>query len=146
LDKAGTAYISTPCFNGSAAENHINEMTYQALGGLLEDLGFAILEHYGTFASISDYQKQLMDDSGHGSYTAEGVLTAFGAFNELRSYYDTNVLATIFAPLYPQFSRNVLWVLSNSVPEGYVRKFQPLKKAAKPWSSSEQWETLGKVK
>jgi len=32
----------------------------------------------------------------------------------LREYYDSNVLSTIFAPMYPQGSRNNLWVLRNS--------------------------------
>jgi hypothetical protein len=141
LDPAGRAYISTPCFNGSAAGNHINEMTYHALGALIEDLGFAIVEHYGTFASIRDYHTQLALDS-HEDENPQ-CMTAYQAFLRLRDYYDTNVLATIFAPLYPQFSRNCLWVLSNQIPVGYQRRFPSLKKVPGPWSSSEQWRQLG---
>lgn len=130
----GVAFISTPCFNGSAAGNHINEMTYQALGALIEDLDFEIQAHYGTFASISDYIDQLANDSNQDrdDKTDYGsVLTAFDAFNRLREYYDTNVLAVIFAPLYPQFSRNCLWELRPGLK---TRKFSVLSGIPQPWS------------
>jgi SAM-dependent methyltransferase len=142
LTADGRAYISTPCFNGSAAENHINEMTYNALGALIEDLGFEIVSTYGTFASIKDYQDQMIQDN----YTEGQWPGISNIFDELRSYYDTNVLATIFAPLYPHLSRNALWVLGPAQPSGYQRKFPTLKNVPGPWSSSAQWQTLGKLK
>ena len=96
----GTLFVSTPVFNGSAAANHINEMSRNTLGRAFEMAGFTIKGNYGTFASQSDlkavmepYDLQLMDQLGN--------------------YYDSNVLATIFAPIYPQASRNNLWVLEN---------------------------------
>lgn len=138
----GAVIISTPCYNGSAAGNHINEMTYQALGALLEDLGFAIEGHYGTFASISDYESLLMDDSKVQT-TLPDVMTGYDAFKLLREYYDTNVLAIIFAPLYPQGSRNCLWRLSHSQSEGYVRKFPRLVDVATPWTQHADWSELG---
>jgi Methyltransferase domain len=143
--KQGAVIVSTPCWNGSAAGNHINEMRYDALGALIEDLGFAIEGHYGTFASISDYEKYLMEDSGlNGTEPPkENVLTAYDAFKLLREYYDTNVLATIFAPLYPQGSRNCLWRMSHTQPEGYVRKFAPLMEIPTPWSQHADWRELG---
>lgn len=133
LDPKGVAFVSTPCFNGSAAGNHINEMTYYALGSLLESLDFNINNHWGTFASISDYLAQLERDSGKNTtgYVGSDVLTAFDAFTKLREYYDTNVLATIFAPLYPSMSRNCLWELSPGLS---VSKFPPLTEVDRPWS------------
>lgn len=127
------AFISTPCYdaNVGAAANHVNEMTYQALGALLEDLGFEIQNVYGTFASQRDYKPQLMKD-GH-----------LAAYEALSTYYDSNYLATIFAPLYPQFSRNALWELrvAGSI-AGYTRKFPPLAEVPGPWSSSANWQDL----
>ena len=30
-------------------------------------------------------------------------------FTKLSGYYDTNYLSTIFAPMFPEYSRNCLW-------------------------------------
>ena len=35
-------------------------------------------------------------------------------FNRLRQYYDTNALAVMMAPLYPEASRNNIWILENT--------------------------------
>lgn len=131
MTRDGVAFVSTPCFNGKAAGNHINEMTYQALGALIEDLDFEIQAHYGTFASIADYKDQLEQDSASDHIDGVAGMTAFDAFNRLREYYDTNVLATIFAPLYPQFSRNCLWELRPGL---VTRKFSVLAGIPQPWS------------
>lgn len=128
----GVAFISTPCFNGKAAGNHINEMTYTALGALIEDLDFEIQAHYGTFASIADYKDQLESDSTTVPNQSDlPLLTGVSVFNRLREYYDTNVLANIFAPLYPQFSRNCLWELRPGLES---RKFPLLVDVPTPWS------------
>jgi len=125
LCKAGgsTAFISTPCYDAhvGAADNHLNEMTYEALGGLLEDLGFAINGHWGTFASQRDY-KPFMTPS-------EQMV-----FDKLSEYYDSNLLAIMLAPLHPSRARNCLWELSAAKPD-YTRKFVPLAEAAQPWSN-----------
>jgi hypothetical protein len=127
------AFISTPCYDQhtGAADNHVNEMTYLALGGLIEDLGFEIEAHYGTFASIKDYKDKMLESNPEVRWLWE----------KLRGYYDSNVLATIFAPVFPQHARNVLWTL-RIAPQSYSRKFAPLIEAPKPWSSSELWEQL----
>ncbi len=126
-----TIFISTPCYNEKvgAAGNHPNEITRDALGGLIEDLGFQIDGNWGTFASIRDY-KDLLD---------EGQAKVF---NDLREYYDTNVLAVIFAPLFPEGSRNNLWQLSKAK-KGYKRQFLPLEEVSGPWTSNDNWEDLG---
>ncbi len=119
-------FISTPCWDSrvGAASNHINEMTYGALGYLLEKIGFKIDNHFGTFASIKDYKNHLNEHE-------------INVFNDLREYYDSNLLSTIFAPLYPQYSRNVLWELS-------IGKSKLFNKPDlnSPWSSSINWEDL----
>ena len=100
LKPGGTAFVSTPVYNGSAAANHINEMGRLTLGTAFEHAGFIIDGNYGTFASISDIYPLM---STHEKST----------FDRLRAYYDTNVLAVTMAPLYPEGSRNNLWVLRN---------------------------------
>lgn len=130
-------YISTPCYDPTvgAAKNHVNEMRREVLGALFEDLGFQIIENYGTFASQRDYKDKFFEDY-------EG---AREIFNGLKGYYDSNYLATIFAPLYPQFSRNNIWVLKVNDDIEYTRKFQPLSQREafeEPWTSSEKWRDL----
>ena len=90
-------FFSTPCYNGSAAANHINEMSYDAFGFALEKCGFSITTSYGTFASQSDIKDKLDKEYPN-------------LFTKLGLYYDSNVLSTIFAPLYPAESRNAIWV------------------------------------
>lgn len=138
-------FISTPCWNGSAAENHINEMTYAALGGLIEDLGFKIEGVYGTFASISDYESELSQTKIYHHGTVEHSITDLRpVFAALRNYYDTNVLSTIFAPLFPDKSRNALWHLTKKVGDATSqdRLFSALEQAPTPWSQSESWREL----
>ncbi len=136
----GVVMISTPCWNGDAAMNHINEMTYDALGAMIEDVGFAIDGHYGTFASQSEY-KYLLGE--HLTYEENGGqrLTARGVFESLKQYYDSNLMSILFAPLYPQASRNCFWKLSVASPD-YVRKFPPLASIEGPWSQHQKWEEM----
>ena len=134
LAENSVSWFSTPCWDEKvgAAANHVNEMTYEAFGSLLEEMGYKILDHWGTFASIKDYK---------------GKLDAFqsGTFAKLREYYDSNYLATIMAPLFPEHSRNVLWETQ------YVGKlkleerlFQPINKLEGRLGSSEKWRDLVK--
>ena len=105
-----TYYLSTPNYDPSvgAAGNH----TYDALDGrgvqpqefehwelsrILQE-HFKIERKYGTFASIRDY-KPLLDEA------------QLRLFNKLSEYYDTNVLAVIFAPLFPEKARNCIWIM-----------------------------------
>jgi len=91
-------FLSTPCFNGSKAANHVYEWGYTELKEELEN-DFIIEEHYGTFASQRDIKSDLCD---HG---------LIKCFEDLHRYYDSNVLSVIFAPLFPARSRNVIWRL-----------------------------------
>jgi hypothetical protein len=129
LADGGVAFLSTPCYDKhvGAAANHVNEMSYKALGAMIEEAGLAVDASYGTFASIRDY-KDLLEERG---------LTE--VFDELREYYDVNYLATIFAPLFPERARNACWRVSKA-DLGYVRKFPSIKELQDPsHSSSELW-------
>lgn len=139
-------FISTPCYNGSAAGNHINEMTFGALGSLIEDVGFHIAGVFGTFASISDYQSELsavtvLDKNTNKSLPSVDMRDIFSA---LREYYDTNALSLIFAPLFPAKSRNALWHLTKKTGDDFKQSplFSRLESAVTPWSQHPNWRDL----
>ncbi len=137
LAVAGRAEVvmSTPCWNAKdTAKNHVNEMRQQALGAVIEDIGFEVMHNYGTFASISDYRDTLFKQY-------PGVEKFF---NDCREYQDTNVLANMFCSPFPQLSRNSIWHL-RPAKEGYKRKFPMLADVKKPWSSAEDWQNLDTV-
>lgn len=124
LCEDGTTFLlSTPNYDSrmGPASNHVDETTHVCLGSMLEACGWKIVHQYGTFASIRDYRDRL---------TAEYGESGERIFNGLREYYDSNVLATIFAPLFPEQSRNILWEVKKvgngtPVPEKY-RPFSEL--------------------
>lgn len=96
--------ISTPNYSEKqgAANNHIVageilERTYDEMFSLISSAGMRVLQCYGTFASMKDIENNL---------TSDAKLT----FMKLREYYDVNVLSVMFAPLIPQFSRNVMYL------------------------------------
>ena len=91
--------LSTPVFDEKVgmANNHINEMTRDQVINIVTNAGWKIEKNYGTFASQKDYKQHLS--------TSELEL-----YDKLSEYYHSDVLATIFAPLYPEHSRNNLWV------------------------------------
>lgn len=94
-----TFIVSTPVFDpqiGMAA-NHINEMTRETFYEVLTGAGWIVTENYGTFASKKDYYKNMTQEHRN-------------VFDALHNYYNSHYISTIFAPLYPQFSRNNLWV------------------------------------
>ena len=129
--QGGTCYFSTPCYDEKvgAAKNHVNEMTYEAFGALLEAKGFQIVDHYGTFASQKDYKHEL---DGNTKYL----------YTKLSEYYDTNYLATIFAPLYPSMARNVLWKCINTQSKDFNKRFPPIKEIGGRLGSSEKADDL----
>jgi 2-polyprenyl-3-methyl-5-hydroxy-6-metoxy-1,4-benzoquinol methylase len=97
--------VSTPCYSEKegAADNHmidgeIGEYTYQEMKNTLLTNGFKVMNHWGTFASISDYKPHLDKYPG---------LDAI--YERMREYYDSNLLSNFMAPLFPEYSRNVLW-------------------------------------
>ena len=107
-----TYYISTPNYNENvgAAGNHtydsgdgrgvaIQEFDHHELQSHIEKY-FTIDKKFGTFASIRDY-KHLLND------------WQIKMFEELKDYYDSNLLSVIMAPFFPEQSRNTLWVLKR---------------------------------
>lgn len=128
-----TFFMSTPNWNVTdTADNHVNEMKNEALGWLLEELGFAIVDQFGTFASKRDYEHLLLSKYG------QDVHRVYGRLND---YFDSNLAANLFAPLFPREARNCFWRLSLAK-EGYERKYAPIQELAEPWTSSKNWRDL----
>lgn len=101
--------LSTPNYDEKvgAAANHIIdgeicEFGYRELESILENQ-FEILHRYGTFASVRDY-KPLMTDAQREFY------------EQAHEYFDLNILSNLMAPLFPEHSRNCLWVLKKKNP------------------------------
>lgn len=130
LSDDGVAFVSTPNYDEDtgAAANHINELKYETTEALIRRAGLEIESHFGTFASIKDYKEAIK---------ADGLQELF---DSLRAYYDSNYLATIFAPLYPSKARNVLWrIKKQKTGELFTTKISDLKQ---PLSSSNEWQPL----
>lgn len=107
-----TYYLSTPNYDPAvgAAGNHtydsgdgrgvdVQEFDHWELEGILSE-HFDIVKKFGTFASIKDY-KPLMND------------WQLKMFEALKEYYDSNLISNIMAPMFPDASRNTLWVLKR---------------------------------
>lgn len=95
--------ISTPCYSnqvGAAGNHTINgepqEFTFEEMKAKLLSHGFIIDDVWGTFASQKDYINLL-------------EASEMNLFNKLKLYYDSNIMSILFAPLFPQASRNCLW-------------------------------------
>jgi 2-polyprenyl-3-methyl-5-hydroxy-6-metoxy-1,4-benzoquinol methylase len=104
LEPGGRLFLSTPVFNGSAAANHCHEWTIPELWNELETQGFSILHRYGTFASKYDI---------YGVLSKEQQAT----YDKLERYYGNDILSCMYAPLYPDQSRNNLWICSRQPDE-----------------------------
>ena len=128
-DPKGVGFISTPChdFKVGAAKDHPNEMTYEAFGSMLEECGWRIEAHWGTFASIKDYKKHMTD-------------AQIELWEKLKEYYDSSIISVMFAPLFPQHSRNVIWRLRKN--SDLPRLFKPLDEIEGPWGNSPDWEEM----
>lgn len=102
LAPGGTFIMSTPNYDEKtgAADNHVNEMDHQFLHATLQRAGWTIINKYGTFASQRDIKPLLERD---------GLMPVY---EKLHAFYDSNVLSTVFAPLYPEAARNCLWELT----------------------------------
>jgi 2-polyprenyl-3-methyl-5-hydroxy-6-metoxy-1,4-benzoquinol methylase len=101
LKSGGVLYLSTPVFDGLAAANHIHEYTIPELQAAIETAGFKIEHRYGTFAS-----KYPIWDAMIKAGRPDHLKT----YQELEKWFGGDVLATFMAPLYPDASRNNLWV------------------------------------
>ena len=98
----GKLILSTPVFNGHAAQNHIREYTVEELEDKLARNGFAAVDRFGTFASFNDAVKGLRE------LDLEQQLQP--VYDRCREFYGDEVMASFLAPLLPDHSRNNVWI------------------------------------
>jgi hypothetical protein len=93
-----TFLLSTPVFNGKAAKNHIHEYRIPELQELIESAGWRVENRFGTYASWNEIKPHLSDEHRR-------------VHEQVARYYHRSVASTFLAPLYPDHSRNNIWVL-----------------------------------
>jgi 2-polyprenyl-3-methyl-5-hydroxy-6-metoxy-1,4-benzoquinol methylase len=98
LKPGGMLLLSTPVFNGKAAANHVHEWEVPELATAVMDAGFSIDARYGTFASYPDIKRIAIPEH-------------LQILEDLRVFYSDEVTACFLAPLYPDQSRNNVWLL-----------------------------------
>jgi len=108
LPVGGTLILSTPVFNGSAAKNHVHEYTVGELDQLMLSCGFEHVDRFGTFASFNDIKRAVKESSDPVK------LSMFEAYERARQFYGDEVLACFLAPLFPDHSRNNVWIRKKS--------------------------------
>jgi len=105
LKPGGVMLMSTPCYDGKRhAANHIHEYTVPELQKITEKAGFEIEKRYGTFMDIKYIGKVAPDDDKELGAAIKLVRS------QLDKYFDNDAISNIFGPLYPDHSRNNLWV------------------------------------
>lgn len=104
LKPGGLLFLSTPVFDGQAAANHIHEYTIPELNELVVRVGFGVNRRIGTFASKPAIKHAMFD-----AKDAEGLMI----YDRLEEWFGGDVMSTIMASLYPDASRNNLWILQK---------------------------------
>ncbi len=98
LKPGGRALLSTPVYNGKAAANHIHEWTIPELSAAVDRAGLRVARRVGTFASERDIRRA-------------ATRADLDVLDRLKAYYSGEVTACFLAPLYPDASRNNVWLL-----------------------------------
>jgi len=111
LKPGGVMLMSTPCYDGKRhAANHIHEYTVSELQKATEKAGFKVEQRFGTFMDVK-----------HIKYARAGKVVPQGMDREtamrvgevaqlLEGYFDSDAISNIFGCLFPDHSRNNLWV------------------------------------
>ena len=108
LKPGGVMLMSTPVWDHvHMAANHINEMDVSTLQKLTEKAGFVVEKRFGTFMNIKHIGKDETDRASKAS-----ILEVRKA---LEQYFDSDAISNIFGPLYPDHSRNNLWVCRKPI-------------------------------
>lgn len=107
MNEKSVLLLSTPCYDAKtgAANNHIIngkvcEFEFMELFNILSK-HFIVENVFGTFASQKDYKEHMNEWQAN-------------MFNNLRKYYDSNLVSNLMAPFFPQYSRNCLWTLKKA--------------------------------
>lgn len=99
----GTAYLSTPCFDGTRkAQHHKYEWRRDELEDVLIKADLKIEAVYGTFGNVHDLKRVL---------TPEEKVVWDGLSQNTGGYYGSIAMSLIFSPLHPEAARNCVWEL-----------------------------------
>lgn len=98
LEPAGILLLSTPVFSGRAAANHLHEWGIEELRTEIEGAGLRVEGRYGTFGNVKTLKR---------AASVEHAAT----MSAIEKFYSAEVAACFLAPLYPDASRNNVWVL-----------------------------------
>lgn len=101
----GVLLLSTPVYDGKRhAANHIHEYTVPELAAAIQKAGYVVEQRFGTF----------MDIKHIGKVAPNADTELLAAIKKVRSgleqYFDNDAISNIFGCLYPDHSRNNLWV------------------------------------
>ena len=96
----GYFLLSTPCFNGRAARNHVHEYEIEELAEFVDAADLEVEARYGTFMSTPTLRRVAEPE----------VRKIADALSEYLSY---EVIANVFACMYPDHARNNMWVLRH---------------------------------
>lgn len=96
--------MSTPVYDGVRhAANHIHEYMVPELQKAVEKAGFKVERRFGTFMDIKHIGKNVLKN--------ESLTKAIALVKDhLEEYFDNDAISNIFGPLYPDHSRNNLWI------------------------------------
>jgi len=109
LKPGGVLLLSTPVYDGVRhAANHIHEYTVPELAKYIEKTGFMVEQRFGTFMDIKHIGKVASNPP-----ILEDAIKAVKIL--LAKYFDNDAISNIFGPLYPDHSRNNLWVCRKPV-------------------------------
>lgn len=108
LKPGGRLMLSTPVFNGHAADNHIKEYTVAELKTKIEKANFVITDRFGTFGSYPQIKKGLRE-----KYSEAGSTELIEMYENLRKFYTDDVLACFLSPVLPDHSRNNVWMATK---------------------------------
>lgn len=105
----GVLLLSTPVYDGKRhAANHIHEYTVPELQKAIEKAGYVVERRFGTFMDIKHIGKA---ETSIGAADPKKVMEAVKLVRQgLEQYFDNDAISNIFGPLYPDHSRNNLWV------------------------------------
>jgi len=110
LKPGGVLLLSTPVYDGVRhAANHIHEYTVPELQKYVEKTGFVVEQRFGTFMDIKHIGKADLQ----GGDALNGAVKLLRV--KLSQYFDNDAISNIFGPLYPDHSRNNLWVCRKPV-------------------------------
>lgn len=111
LKPGGIMLMSTPVYDGKRhAANHIHEYYVDELQKEVEKAGFVVERRFGTFMDIKHIGK-VNPTSPDGEYDDNEIGAAIKIVRHyLGQYFDNDAISNIFGPLYPDHSRNNLWV------------------------------------